>query len=800
MSPTSQAVLSSWSLDAKIALGVVASLLLYLRGWRVLHRTSPERFPTWRLWAFIGGLAAVWVAIASPLDAFSGLLLSAHMVQHLLLLSVAPLLLLLGAPLLPFLRGLPRKFARDGVGPFLVWPALRRAAQWLTHPVSCWVVMAITLCAWHMPPAFDLALRSPAWHKAEHACFLGAGLLFWWPVVRPFPSRPQWPIWSLPLYLLAADLLNTTLSAILTFSDHVLYLPYLQAPRLFGTTALSDQNCAGVLMWVPGSMMFLVPAALIAMQYLSASQRLARPQRHHAISSSLLLAARTPDLERRTAPLVAQICNLRHGPLSQSREQTKPPAVGSRHFDLLSLPLVGPFLRAESGRRLLQATLLIIALAVIVDGLCGPQVSSANLAGVLPWTYWRAFVVIGLLAAGNFFCLACPFMLVRDLGRRLGLPQRPWPRALRSKWFGVALLVLFFWGYEVFSLWDKPIWTAWLIINYFIMAFAMDALFRGASFCKYVCPIGQFQFVASLVSPLEVKVRDPGACARCRTHDCLRGNKAHRGCELDLYLPRKSGNLDCTFCLDCVRACPHDNIGVMAVAPGMDIVRDPRRASVGRFSSRLDIAALALVFVIAAFANAAFMTAPVVAFEDNLAARLGLTSPLPVTHVLLLITLVVAPATLAPLSAYASRAASHVSATMRELLCRFSTCLVPLGAAMWAGHFLFHLNVGWNSGWTAIQQAASRWHLLSSPSRTIFSPLIGAGTMRILQTLLLDAGLLLALYLAWRIALVYAPRVSNAFRLVAPWAGIATALYITGVWIFLQPMQMRGLSAPMLLP
>jgi ferredoxin len=461
---------------------------------------------------------------------------------------------------------------------------------------------------------------------------------------------------------------------------------------------------------------------------------------------------------------------------------------------------MGPFLRARLGRRFIQAILFIIAIAVIVDGLTGPQVSATNLAGVLPWTYWRAFVVIVLLATGNFFCMSCPFMLFRDLGRHVGLPQRPWPRALRSKWFGVALLVFFFWGYEVFSLWDKPIWTAWLVINYFIVAFAIDALFRGASFCKYVCPIGQFQFVTSLVSPLEVKVREPDVCASCKTHDCLRGNKGHRGCELDLYLPRKSGNLDCTFCLDCVRACPHDNIGVMAVAPGMDLVRDPWRASVGRFSGRLDIAALALVFVFAAFANAAFMTAPLAAFENSFAARLDLTSPLAVTRVLLLIALVVAPATLATLSAYASRAASRVSATKRELLCRFSMSLVPLGAAMWAGHFLFHLNVGWNSGWTTAQQAASRWHLLGSPSRAVFSPLIEAGTVRILQTLLLDAGLLLTLYLAWRIALAYAPRLGDAVRLLAPWAGIATALFVTGVWIFLQPMQMRGLSAPISLP
>jgi len=233
MSSVSQAILSSWSFDPKITLGIVAVIILYLRGWRILHRTSTARFPGWRALAFLAGLGTVWLAIASPLDAFSGLLLSAHMVQHLLLMSVAPPLILLGLPFLPLLRGLPRKFARDGVGPFLTWPAFRQVGHKITNPLNCWLIMALTLFVWHMPAAFDLALRSPGWHKVEHACFLSAWLLFWWPVVRPFPSRPQWPLWSVPFYLLAADLLNTTLSAILTFSDHVLYPTYLTAPRLF---------------------------------------------------------------------------------------------------------------------------------------------------------------------------------------------------------------------------------------------------------------------------------------------------------------------------------------------------------------------------------------------------------------------------------------------------------------------------------------------------------------------------------------------------------------------------------------
>lgn len=704
----------------------------------------------------------LWLALASPLDAFSGLLLSAHMVQHLLLMSVVPPLILLSAPLLPLLRGLPRNIAHDGVGPFLNWPALRKAGNAVTHPLTCLIAMAVTLFAWHVPAAFDLALRSPGWHKVEHACFFGASLLFWWPVVRPFPSKPRWPLWSVPLYLLAADLLNTALSAILTFSDHVLYQSYLEAPRLFGTTALSDQSCAGVIMWVPGSVFFLVPAALVAFHCLSASPSLVRPQKR------TFAAAPPPRL-----------------------------AVARKQFDLLSVPVVGAFLRAQTGRRIMQGTLFIMAIAVIVDGLFGPQTSSLNLAGVLPWTYWRALVVIALLAAGNFFCMACPFMFFRELGRRLGLRQRSWPQALRSKWLGIALLLLFFWGYEVFALWDKPIWTAWLIINYFLVAFAIDALFRGASFCKYVCPIGQFQFVASLVSPLEVKVRQPTVCASCKTHDCLRGNTQHRGCEMDLHLPRKVGNFDCTFCLDCVRACPHDNVGIMAVAPGMDAVRDPPRSSLGRLSRRLDIAALAWVFVFAGFANAAFMTAPVVAFQDKLAARLGLDSALPVTRVLLVVGLVLLPCALALSAAYGSRLASQVAVGMREVFCRFSFSLVPLGVAMWAGHFLFHLSTGWDSGWQVVQRAANDagWHLSTLQETKPVLPLLGADAMHALQTVFLDAGFLLALYLMWRISLVHATRGKAALRLSAPWAAISLGLYACGVWILLQPMQMRGLVA-----
>jgi cytochrome c oxidase assembly factor CtaG/ferredoxin len=786
MSPSAQAALSSWSIDPMLALGLIVLAILYLRGWRVLHRVTPDRFPVWRWWAFFSGIATLWLAVASPLDTFSGLLLSAHMVQHLLLLSVVPPLILLGEPFLPLLRGLPRTFAHDGCGPFLTWPALRRFGRALTHPIVGWLAMMASLCGWHVPAAFELALRSPDWHKVEHACFFGTALLFWWPVIRPFPSRPHWPLWAIPIYLFAADVVNTALCSILSFSEHVLYPAYAGAPRLFGMSALSDQASAGVIMWVPGSLAFLIPATVLAIQYLSSGSRLVRP-----VGSAVGFAVPPSGGQRdkhRQSRLKAELQTVGapgYAPL-RARQQT---------FDLLAIPVIGRFLRARWGRRLMQTVLLLIVVAVMADGFFGPQTGSSNLAGVLPWNYWRALTLIALLAAGNLFCMACPFMLPRELGRRLGLTPRAWPRALRSKWLAATLLVIFFWATEAFRLWDRPIWTAWLVLSYFLAAFVIDAFYRGASFCKYVCPVGQFQFINSLVSPLEVKVRAPDVCVSCRTHDCLRGNDHQRGCETDLHLPDKVGNLDCTFCLDCVRACPHDNIGVLAVVPGADLSGDPQRSSLGRFSGRIDVAALALLLVFAAFTSAAAMAGPVMEWRDRLTSQLGLASPLLFITILFAAALVLVPASVMGPVILLGRTAAKVATPTRELLCRFSLALVPLGAAMWAGHFLFHLLPSYGAVWPVLQQAVgnSGFHFLGYPAWVTTGMQINADTILVLQTLLLDAGLLLTLYLGWRIARDCAPHGRYALRLFSPWAGVALALYASGIWIFLQPMQMRGM-------
>ncbi|HKD18032.1 MAG TPA: cytochrome c oxidase assembly protein [Thermoanaerobaculia bacterium] len=687
MAPVAAAALASWSARPGLALLLLAAFAVYLRGWSRLHRARPARFPARRLCAFASGLAVVAVAVASPLDAFGALLLSAHMLQHLLLLTVAPALLLLGSPDAALEMGLPRALVREAIAPLRAAPPVRAIGRVLGRPDVGLAAMTLAMWGWHVPAAYGLALSSPAWHEVEHASFLVAGTLFWFPVLRPWPGRPRLQGAMRPLYLLAGDLANTALAAVLTFSDRVLYPAYADAPRLFGLSALADQSLAGVLMWVPGSLVFLVPAAVMTARWLA-------PER----------LARTP-------------------------EAPPPPRRAREPFDLLRAPGVGPVLRSAWGRRAMQGTLFVIALLVIADGLIGAPAAAANLAGVVPWIWARGLLVVALLVAGNVFCMACPFMLPREAGKRLGLATRAWPKALRSKWTAAALLALFFLAYEAFDLWDRPAATAGLLVGYFAAAFAVDALFRGATFCKYLCPIGQFQFVGSLVSPLEVRVRKPDACASCSTHDCLRGNTAHRGCELGLFLPRKAGNLDCTFCLDCVKACPHEAIGILPVLPGRELVRDLPRSAVGRFADRPDLAALALVFTGGAFAAAFAMVAP----SGARAFALLVTAAL----------------------------AAAFAFSPRESRSRIALTLVPLGIGMWAAHWLHHLLVAWPPG--------------------VFS---GASLLG-LELTLLDAGLLGSLYAAWRS--------EGTRRAKVPWAAVAAALWICGAWIVLQPMPMRGM-------
>jgi ferredoxin len=551
-------------------------------------------------------------------------------------------------------------------------------------------------------------------------------------------------------------------------------------PRVAGLAVLDDQAAAGVIMWVPGSLAFLPPLFAIGLRLLYGDLDVRRTTKRNSDRQR----ARLREVSRQSLPILGG-----HSSGSIVPAPRRPAA-----FDLLRLPIVGRFLRWRHARLALQLPLAVLAAALIVDGLRGPRTSAMNLAGVLPWIHWRGLLIVGLLAAGNVGCMACPFQLPRTLARRWLPARRTWPPWLRSKWLAVLLVAVFLWAYEALSLWNSPWWTAWIAVGYFVSAFVVDGIFRGASFCKYVCPIGQFNFVQSLVSPLEVKVRQPDVCEACETKDCIRGRGELPGCELGLFLPMKAGNLDCTFCLDCIHACPHDNIGMLAAVPGKDLWTDPVRSGVGRLAKRPDLAALILVLVFGAFANAAGMVGPVVDWQERLQAVLRQQSPFLVTSAYYLLALFVLPVAAVAAAAFLSQRWGGLKASRLDVATRYSFALVPLGFAMWFSHYSFHFLTSFETVIPVTQRFAADlgWPALGTPEWGLACCRRVADWLPRLEIVALELGLLLSLFAGYRLSLAHAARPSQALRVLAPWAMLLVLLFVAGVWIVFQPMQMRG--------
>jgi putative membrane protein len=250
---------------ATVALAVGLVLVAAVYGWRwlAIRRFAPDRISVGRLWAFLAGLVSLWVAVGSPLGHLDQWQLTAHMIQHLLIMTVAAPLLLLGEPALVFLNGSPLRLGRKEM------TKVFGVRWWSPHPVLCWLAGTMIVLFWHVPSLFEVGMR---WHAVQHASFLVAGLLFWVPVLQPWPTSSAWPRWSIPAYLFFATLPCDALSAFLAFCGRVVYPRYCSLHAHIGVVSpLDDQVRAGALMWFWVTIAYLVPAVLVTIQLLSPS-------------------------------------------------------------------------------------------------------------------------------------------------------------------------------------------------------------------------------------------------------------------------------------------------------------------------------------------------------------------------------------------------------------------------------------------------------------------------------------------------------------------------------------------------
>jgi len=243
-----------WSIGPSVAYVVVAGLLYWLGGRR---RRSEVQSPL-RTLSFTAGLATIVLALDSPIDGYADRLFWVHMFQHVLLLTAAPPLILLGRPWPRMWRALPLQL-RTPVGRTLARSRYTAALRALTRPLPAWVLFNATIVAWHIPAAYDATLASDTIHNLEHALFFFTGLLFWARVVNPGPLRPrlQWPMRV--AYIVGSMIVGWVLALTLVVEQHPLYAHYASlAARPGGISALTDQQLAAGVMWVPGSIAYTI--------------------------------------------------------------------------------------------------------------------------------------------------------------------------------------------------------------------------------------------------------------------------------------------------------------------------------------------------------------------------------------------------------------------------------------------------------------------------------------------------------------------------------------------------------------
>ena len=460
------------------------------------------------------------------------------------------------------------------------------------------------------------------------------------------------------------------------------------------------------------------------------------------------------------------------------------PAVG--RSNLLELPLLGSILRRRRGRLLPQLVLLLAAILVIYDGLTGPQVAPENLATVVVWLHYRGLVVLALLLAGNLFCMSCPFALPRTAAHRLSRQGRRWPRLLRNKWVAILVFFLFLFAYEWFDLWASPWLTAWVVVAYFAGAFTLEALFEDSPFCKYVCPLGTFNFAGSTISPLQITVHDRDLCRNCPGKECVNGDKGILGCGTMLFPPKLTSNIDCVFCLDCARACPYGNVALARRSPLQELSRWDA------WPHRWDWSMLALVFAFSALGNAFGMVPPFYELEGEIATLLRTERSGLVLFLIFGVVDLLFPAGLGLGAAWLSGRLSAKGEPLRHTFSRYAPAVIPLGFAVWLAHYGFHFATG------ALSLIPVTQNFLLDHGIAFFGrPDWTAGAilprswllpLEIVITLL---GLAASLYLVDERA-DQAESGPDPFPARLPWILLFLTIALAAILLFTLPMEMRG--------
>jgi polyferredoxin len=459
--------------------------------------------------------------------------------------------------------------------------------------------------------------------------------------------------------------------------------------------------------------------------------------------------------------------------------------------NLLDRPMLGLLLGWRAFRTFLQAIVAAIFVLVILAGLFGRQQGGSNIATVVTWTYWWILLIVFVMLFGKAWCYICPWDAIADwLERRPWRRAAPrlnaglkWPRAWRNLYPATALFLGLTWLELGYGVTTRPEWTAYLGLLMFLLSFGAILLFERRSFCRYGCLVGRIAGLYSLFASLEVRARDTKVCrTKCRTYECYAGSAAADPCPTFQFLGGLTKNTYCIVCLECVRACPHENVAINIRPFGRDLVKPS--------GVRVDEAAMVIVMLAMSTFHGITMTPVWAQIIGAIEARASLTY-LPAFTIGMAGFLAALAFLYVGFVALSYAVARTPDVTLRQLAIRYSYSFLPIALFYHLAHNAQHFFV---EGGTLVPVLSDPfgwgWNLFGTANAAT-NPLLPAWGVWALMVAFILIGHVWSLAAGHRIAAHVFPTRALAIRSELPLLAGMIAYSILSLWIVAQPMQMR---------
>jgi polyferredoxin len=456
--------------------------------------------------------------------------------------------------------------------------------------------------------------------------------------------------------------------------------------------------------------------------------------------------------------------------------------------NFLEIPSVGRFLKSAWFQPVFQIPALIVFLIIIAAGLFDTQQGDRNIATLLMWTIWWAAIIFTFVLVGRIWCMMCPFGAVQDWIGKLKSMNRNFPRPLRNIYLSSLIFLGLTWWDGFSGIVNRPALTAYLLIGFFIAASGMAVIFKGRSFCRYVCPIGGLIGIYSMFSPVELRNKCLETCRDHKTKECIKGTAKSRPCPMFVTPITLDRNNYCNFCSECIKSCSRDNIVIRFRSFGKDLWVSSR--------GYMDEALLAMALVGITIVVTGEMVEPWHKWMDILGGimtfdKLGIVShelqeKLTTSFALIFSSLVMAPLLLLISSVIVWKVTNpDPPLNIKRTFVQFAYMFIPVGISVHLAHNISHLFKEGPEIVPAVERLVSGGKVVAGG----IGPLMGQETIFWLQMLVLAVMNIFALYAGYRIAVrFYGERALRAF---IPMAVLAVLFMVINAYILGQPMALR---------